>query len=118
MDFAFILDPLPALKAYKDTSIAMMRALAARGHRVFALEAADLYWTKQTTAARVVPLELRPGGIPVVIVGVQFERAHARVRGAIAPVDVALLEREHAMPARGDRAHHRDARVLVGLQDG
>jgi len=59
MDFAFILDPLPALKAYKDTSVAMMRALAARGHRLFALEAADLYWTKETTAARVVPLEIR-----------------------------------------------------------
>ena len=29
MDFAFILDPLPLLKAYKDTSISMMRALAA-----------------------------------------------------------------------------------------
>ena len=28
MDFAFILDPLPELKAYKDSSIAMMRALA------------------------------------------------------------------------------------------
>ena len=27
MDFAFIVDPLPLLKAYKDTSIAMMRAL-------------------------------------------------------------------------------------------
>ena len=38
MDFAFVLDPLPLLKAYKDTSIAMMRAVAARGHRVFALE--------------------------------------------------------------------------------
>jgi hypothetical protein len=26
MDFLFILDPLPALKAYKDSSVAMMRA--------------------------------------------------------------------------------------------
>ena len=39
MDFAFILDPLPLLKAYKDSSVAMMRALAARGHRIFALDA-------------------------------------------------------------------------------
>ncbi|MFI4888656.1 MAG: hypothetical protein ACHP7B_07885, partial [Burkholderiales bacterium] len=31
VDFAFILDPLPLLKAYKDTSIAMMRSVAARG---------------------------------------------------------------------------------------
>jgi len=37
MDFAFILDPLLSLKAYKDTSVAMMRALARRGHEVHAL---------------------------------------------------------------------------------
>ena len=30
MDYAFILDPLPALKAYKDSSVAMMRALQMR----------------------------------------------------------------------------------------
>jgi glutathione synthase len=59
MEFAFVLDPLPALKAYKDTSIAMMRAVAARGHRVFALEQADLYWRDGATRARVRPLELR-----------------------------------------------------------
>jgi glutathione synthase len=58
MDFAFILDPLPHLKAYKDTSIAMMRALAARGHRVFALEQSDVYWDGGVTAARARPLEL------------------------------------------------------------
>ncbi len=39
MDYAFVLDPLPELKAYKDSSVAMMRALAARGHRVHALAA-------------------------------------------------------------------------------
>ncbi len=34
MKFAFILDPLDGLKAYKDSSIAIMRAAAARGHAV------------------------------------------------------------------------------------
>ena len=58
MDYAFILDPLPALKAYKDSSIAMMRALAARGHRVFAIMQADLAWDSKGTRARAVPLEL------------------------------------------------------------
>jgi glutathione synthase len=75
MDFAFILDPLPALKAYKDTSIAMMRALVARGHHVFALEAADLYWTKDTTGARVVPLEIRADNHDWYTVGPAEERA-------------------------------------------
>jgi glutathione synthase len=77
MDFAFILDPLPALKAHKDTSIAMMRALTARGHRVFALEAGDLYWTKETTAARVVPLEIRPGDHDWYTAGAPEDRALA-----------------------------------------
>jgi glutathione synthase len=60
MDFAFILDPLPLLKAYKDTSIAMMRALAARGHRVHALEQGDVFWRDGLVAARARPLEMLP----------------------------------------------------------
>jgi hypothetical protein len=39
MKFAFILDPLDKLKAYKDSSIAMMRAAARRGHEIFAISA-------------------------------------------------------------------------------
>ena len=58
MDFAFILDPLPLLKAYKDSSVAMMRALVARGHRVFALSPADVYWQAGATRARVALLTL------------------------------------------------------------
>ncbi|MEO8305730.1 MAG: glutathione synthase [Betaproteobacteria bacterium] len=60
MDYAFIVDPLPTLKAYKDSSIAMMRALAARGHAIFALEQADIFWDAGGTRARVVPLILVP----------------------------------------------------------
>jgi glutathione synthase len=59
MDFAFILDPLPSLKAYKDSSVAMMRALAKRGHRVLALEPSELRWEEGTTRAAMRPLELR-----------------------------------------------------------
>jgi glutathione synthase len=58
MDFAFILDPLLSLKAYKDSSVAMMRALVARGHRVFAMQSADLAWSEAGTRARAVALEL------------------------------------------------------------
>ena len=49
MDYAFILDPLPSLKAYKDSSVAMMRALAARGHRVFAIMQPDMAWDPRGT---------------------------------------------------------------------
>ena len=58
MDFAFILDPLPQLKAYKDSSVAMMRALSARGHRIFALTPADIFWHAGMTRARVAALSL------------------------------------------------------------
>jgi len=58
MDFAFIVDPLPHLKAYKDTSIAMMRALAARGHAVYALGQADVWWQDSCTRARAARLTL------------------------------------------------------------
>jgi glutathione synthase len=59
MDYAFILDPLPGLKAYKDSSVAMMRSLAARGHAIFTLGQADICWDARGTRARVVPVTLR-----------------------------------------------------------
>jgi len=58
MDFAFIVDPLPHLKAYKDSSIAMMRALAARGHAVYALGQSDVWWEDGLTMARAARLDL------------------------------------------------------------
>jgi glutathione synthase len=42
--FLFILDALDSLKAYKDTSVAIMRAAQARGHQVFACAQAGLHW--------------------------------------------------------------------------
>jgi glutathione synthase len=38
MKLLFLIDPLAKLKAYKDTSVAMMRAAAARGHRIYAAD--------------------------------------------------------------------------------
>ena len=35
-----------------------MRSLASRGHRIWALEMADLFWDAKGTQARVVPLTL------------------------------------------------------------
>ena len=77
MDFAFILDPLPSLKAYKDTSVAMMRALAARGHRIYALQPADIFWTGSDTRARAVALTLAADNIDWYREGETDERALA-----------------------------------------
>ncbi|MFO1281650.1 MAG: glutathione synthase [Burkholderiales bacterium] len=51
MEFGFVVDPLPELKAYKDSSVAMMRALSKRGHRVHAILQPDLAWSDGTTTA-------------------------------------------------------------------
>ena len=44
MKLAFILDPLDDLKTYKDTSVAIMREAASRGHRIAAIMQEDLVW--------------------------------------------------------------------------
>jgi glutathione synthase len=42
MKIAFIVDPLPSFKIYKDTTFAIMREAAARGHTLYAMEQEDL----------------------------------------------------------------------------
>ena len=51
MKLAFVLDPLERLKAYKDSSIAMMREAARRGHEVHALEARSMFLLENTVRA-------------------------------------------------------------------
>ncbi|MDD2989220.1 MAG: glutathione synthase [Zoogloea sp.] len=56
MKLAFILDPLDQLKAYKDSSIAMMRAAARRGHQIFAIRREALIWEGGVVSARALAL--------------------------------------------------------------
>ncbi len=44
LKLAFVLDPLEHLKAWKDSSVAMMRAAEKHGHEVFAIDCATLGW--------------------------------------------------------------------------
>ena len=60
MRFAFIVDPLDTLKAYKDSSIAMMRALQAAGHAVWVIVQPAIYWSAlHGVCAEAVHLELQ-----------------------------------------------------------
>ncbi len=56
MDIALILDPLDGLKAYKDSSIAIMRAAAARGHQVWSIQRPDLAWRAGQSTARAMAI--------------------------------------------------------------
>src|SRR5262245_50159795 len=58
MKIAFIADPLDTFKIYKDTTFAMMREAAARGHALYSMEQHDLLWRNGSVlgAARAVTL--------------------------------------------------------------
>ncbi len=57
--FLFVADPLESFKTYKDTTFAMMREAARRGHDLFACEPADLHWVSgQRVSARLRHIEL------------------------------------------------------------
>ena len=59
MKLLFILDPLEHLQAYKDTSVAMMRAAQARGHEVYACEQDSLVTGFGPEAAKVSAVATR-----------------------------------------------------------
>ena len=59
MRFAFVLDPLASLKAYKDSSVAMMRAAQVAGHSVWAIQQSAIHWSAlHGVCAEAVHLEL------------------------------------------------------------
>ena len=58
MKFAFIIDPLESLKAYKDSTVAMMRAAVKRGNEIWAIQRTALTWRDGVVAARAERLEV------------------------------------------------------------
>jgi glutathione synthase len=58
VQFLFIIDPPDTLKAYKDTTVSMMRAAQARGHTVYACSEDGLAWREAEVTAESVRLSL------------------------------------------------------------
>ncbi len=61
MRVLFILDPLVALNAYKDSSVAMMQSLTARGHSLCVAMQGDLFIEDGEVRARASSIELVSG---------------------------------------------------------
>ena len=59
MKLLFILDPLASLKSYKDTSIAIMREAAARGHELFVCEQHDIFLKNELVHIQVNPFNFK-----------------------------------------------------------
>jgi len=64
LSLLFIVDPLDELKAYKDSSIAMMREAARRSHDVWACPQGSLRWRDGRVTVRCMLLELLPQDAP------------------------------------------------------
>ena len=58
MKIAFVVDPLDSFKIYKDTTFAIMREAAARGHKLFAMEQEDLALRRGTVYGSASRLHL------------------------------------------------------------
>ena len=58
MKIAFIVDPLEEFKLYKDSTYAMMREAAQRGHELYAFHPEDIAWQKATVAAHAARIHL------------------------------------------------------------
>jgi glutathione synthase len=58
MKIAFIVDPIVGLKAYKDSSVFMMREAAKRGHQVYAFEAHQLFVAGNVVSANATHITL------------------------------------------------------------
>ena len=58
MRIAFVVDPLKKLKAYKDSSIFMMREAVKRGHDVYAFEAGELALSRGNVVANATQLSV------------------------------------------------------------
>ena len=86
MKFLFILDPLEELKAYKDTSVAMMRAAQSRSHEVWYCEQADLY-----SRGRV---QANAGRLSLADNDEDWYRAHEKKSTELGAFDAVLMRKD------------------------
>ena len=58
MHVLFVVDPLPLLKAYKDSSVAMMRCLTRNGHQISVAMQSDLFIENGKVRAKYLPITI------------------------------------------------------------
>jgi glutathione synthase len=87
MKLLFIIDPLDSLKAYKDSSVAMMRAAQARGHVVFVAEQPHLHWLAGRTGTLAHRIELTDNDE-------DWYRAHVGATHPLRDFDAVLMRKD------------------------
>ncbi|HZN99948.1 MAG TPA: glutathione synthase [Burkholderiales bacterium] len=87
MQLLFIIDAPESLKAYKDTSVAMMRAAQKRGHAVWICEQESLHWLQGRVAAAAQRISLADNDE-------DWYRAHAVERRPLAGFSATLMRKD------------------------
>jgi glutathione synthase len=92
MHVLFVIDPLPLLKAYKDSSVAMMRALQARGHELSVALMRDLYIDEGVVKVRGTRISLDEGAD---LHGHAWWREHGEAAdAALAAFDAVVMRKD------------------------
>ena len=87
MDFLFVIDAPDTLKAYKDTSVAMMRAAQKRGHAVWVCEQEHLHWKRGRVSAAAHHIQLTDNDE-------DWYRPHARAVRPLAEYGATLMRKD------------------------
>lgn len=87
MDLLFVIDPPESLKAYKDTSVAMMRAAQKRGHAVWVCEQESLHWKQGRVSAAAQRISLTDNDE-------DWHRAHETVERPLAGFGATLMRKD------------------------
>jgi glutathione synthase len=87
LDFLFVIDAPDSLKAYKDTSVAMMRAAQKRGHAVWVCEQESLHWKQGRVSAAAQRLSLTDNDE-------DWHRAHETVERPLAGFGATLMRKD------------------------
>jgi glutathione synthase len=115
----FVLDPLDSLKAYKDSSIAMMRELARRGHAIWACTPRALCWESGTAMALAqrITLPAREAAGADGAAAPWYATPGAAVQRALAGFDAVLMRKDPPFDAEYLYATHLlDAGVRAGAR--
>jgi glutathione synthase len=121
LSLLFVVDPLPLLKAYKDSTVAMMRTAAARGHDIWACTPAEMQWREGRVTARAQRLQLLPAGDKAAPWYVELDAGARALAGFDAvlmrkdpPFDTEFLYATHLLSAaqRDGAAVFNDPRAL------
>jgi glutathione synthase len=105
MRLAFVVDPLHLLKAYKDSSIAMMREAARRGHEVHVLQARDMFAREGKVRASTTPITLRDDNH-------DWFTAGAASEAVLADFDVVLMRKDPPF----DQEYYYATLMLTGVE--